>query len=143
MRDINITTRAADGTATFSIKNIGTVEGMEILAHKVTKAILQQTKTTPVQNYIGADAFSLAHISCDSTTLNATKLQLTSVLKTITDQIIADTPSIAPNTARIQNIVLDDLFYNYSNHQLYLKIRIYPVAGQSQLLSFPIDDRKW
>ena len=143
MRDIGITSRKSDGTATFSIKNIAPINGMEILANKVTKAILQQTRETPLQAYTGVDAHGLAKRSGDNATLTETRLELTSILKIITDQIIKDTPSSADSIEQLNSLSLEDFYYSQSNHQFYLKIKIYPMRGQSKLLTFPVDDRKW
>ena len=143
MRDITLTKRAKDGTATFSIMNVAAVSGVGILAEKVTKAILQKNRNTPVQNFVGADAYSLAGAGGDLGTITTLRMQIAGSLKNIEQEIIRDTPAIAPSSSRLSKILLEDLFYDSRSRRLFLKVKVVPLAGSSETLSFPIDDRKW
>ena len=143
MRDISVAKRSSDGTVIFSVRYFSVISGVDILVDKVSKAIYNKNRSTKYFDFHGLDVSSLGSVGSDQSALGSLKTTITSALKNVEQDIIRGTPSYAPMSERLEKIILENVFYNPATNNIYIKIRIYPKAGSAQIMTYPIDDRKW
>jgi hypothetical protein len=143
MRDLSVAKRNSDGTVSFSVGFMSVISGVDILVDKVSKAIYNKNRSTNYFDFHGLDVSSLSSIGSDSSSLGSVKTAITSSLKNVEQDIIRGTPSYAPMSERLEKLILENVFYDSGTNNLYIKIRIYPKAGSAQIMTYPIDDRKW
>lgn len=150
MRDIQISKRDNPaGITAFSILNISTASGISILVEKVTKAIFNKTKSNSFFETVGTDIYQVGAFSADPNSLAQLRTIISLGLRDIAKNIIQNTPAQAPQSEQLSQLTLVDLFFRtqslkgFMQHILYMKVRLYPVAGGSEYLTFSVDDRAW
>jgi hypothetical protein len=139
MRDlaVNIFDRKS-GLSSFAMKNISQATGINLLVAKVTKKILSSTFSTSLFTYYGLDLQNIPQYGIADNDISNINTFVSSSLQNILTSIQNNTSKTALSTEKLASLILFDLIYDKTNHQILLKITLTPVQGDSQTLLFPL-----
>ena len=139
MRDISVSKLGSNGLATFALADIALVSGLSLIVAKVTKKVLSKTFSTSLFSYYGLDLKNIPFTGISDKSIDVIRTILSSSLKNIETSIQDNTSKKALPTERLSSLSLEDIVYDPKNSQIFIKVKIYPIQGDSTSVLFPLD----